>query len=157
MAGLKAADVIQKVNGQPIVTLSDWEKAIHANRGKRVQVTVIRERRELTLSMIAGVTKGTSELEFPESDQPDARTLAELSESFEGIDANGLANQLRQSMKGLDAKALLEQAQKSGDTLIDANEIDKEMEQSRSFRKRQQSSSRCKPARLSIPAAQQMD
>jgi serine protease Do len=83
VAGLKAADVIQKVNGQPIVTLSDWEKAIHANRGKRVQVTIIRERRELTLSMIAGVTKGTSELDFPMkkppvSQSPATQTTAEL-------------------------------------------------------------------------------
>ena len=73
VAGLKAADVIQKVNGQPIVTLSDWEKAIHANRGKRVQVTIIRERRELTLSMIAGVTKGTGELEIPGRNRPTPR------------------------------------------------------------------------------------
>ncbi len=134
-AGLKPADVIQKVNGQPIVTLSDWEKAIHANRGKRVQVTIIRDRKEQTLSMIAGVAKGTSELDFPEVDQPEAQTLAELSGSFEGIDANGLANQIRQSMKGLDAEALKEQARKSGDTLIDANEIEKEMEQSRELLK----------------------
>jgi len=134
-AGLKAADVIQKVNGQPIVTLSDWEKAIHANRGKRVQVTVIRERRELTLSMIAGVTKGTSELEIPEMNQPNAQTLAELGESLEGIDEAGLANQIQQSLKGLDAEALLDQARKSGDTIIDANEIDKEMQQSRQLLK----------------------
>jgi serine protease Do len=131
VAGLKAADVIQKINGQPIVTLSDWEKALHANRGKRVQVTIIRERRELTLSMIAGVTKGTSELEVPEKDRPEARTLAELSGSFEGFDAASLANQARQSMKDLDAQAIREQAKKPGDTLIDANEIDKEMVQSR--------------------------
>ncbi len=82
-AGLKPADVIQKVNGQPIVTLSDWEKAIHANRGKRVQVTIIRDRKEQTLSMIAGITKGTSDLETPEIDQPDAQTLAELRNSVE--------------------------------------------------------------------------
>jgi S1-C subfamily serine protease len=129
-AGLKPADVIQKVNGQPIVTLSDWEKAIHANRGKRVQVTIIRDRREQILSMIAGVTKGTSDLEIPEMDQPDAQTLAELRDSLDGFDSAGLANQIRQSMKGLDAEALLEQAGKSGDTLIDAKEIEKEMEQS---------------------------
>jgi len=131
VAGLRAADVIQKVNGQPIVTLADWEKALHANRGKRVQVTIIRERRELTLSMIAGVTKGTSELDIPETPHPEAQTLAQLSGSFEGIDADGLANQIRQSMQALDAQALLDQARKSGGTLIDASEIDKEMVQSR--------------------------
>jgi serine protease Do len=130
-AGLKPADVIQKVNGQPIVTLSDWEKAIHANRGKRVQVTIIRDRKELTLSMIAGVTKGTSELDLPEMDQPGTQTLAQLSGNLQGIDAAGLANQLQESMKGLNVDSLLAQATKSGDTLIDAKEIEKEMEQSR--------------------------
>jgi serine protease Do len=129
VAGLKVADVIQKVNGQPIVTLSDWEKAIHANRGKRVQVTIIRERRELTLSMIAGVTKGTSELEIPEVHHPDAQTLAELGGGSASIDPNGLANQIQQSMKARDAQALLEPA--PGNALINADEIDKEMEQTR--------------------------
>jgi serine protease Do len=134
VAGLKPADVIQKVNAQPIVTLSDWEKAIHANRGKRVQVTIIRERRELTLSMIAGVTKGTSELEVPAMNQPDAQTVAEL-RGLDGFDTAGLANQIRQSMKSVGAEAPLEHAGKSGDTLIDASEIDKEMEQSQELLK----------------------
>ncbi len=64
-AGLKAADVIQKVNGQPIVSLSDWERAIRANRGKQVQVTVIRDKKEQTLSMVAGEAKNSSELKWP--------------------------------------------------------------------------------------------
>ena len=38
-------------------------------------------------------------------------------------------------MKGLDAEALLDQARKSGDTLIDANEIEKEMERSQELLK----------------------
>ncbi len=38
-------------------------------------------------------------------------------------------------MKGLDAEALLEQARNSGDTLIDAKEIEKEMEQSQQLLK----------------------
>jgi serine protease Do len=134
VAGLRPADVIQKVNGQAIVTLNDWDKAIHANRGKRVQVTIIRERRELTVSMIAGVTKGTSELNPPEVDQPESKTLAELSGSYEGIDADGLANQLRQSMRApdVDVKAQPKPGQNADDTLIvDANQIDQEMAQTR--------------------------
>ena len=134
-AGLKPADVIQKVNGQPIVSLSDWERAIRANHGKRVQVTIIRDKKEQTLSMVAGEGKSSSELQIPEIDSPGAQTLAELRGNPEGIDAAGLANQIRESMKGLDAAALLEQARKSGDTLIDANEIAKEMEQSRELLK----------------------
>jgi hypothetical protein len=157
-AGLKAADVIQKVNGQPIVTLSDWEKAMHANHGKQVQVTIVRDRKEQTLKMIAGVTKNSGDLEVPDMDHPEAQTLAELSGSLEGIDAAGLANQLRQSMRSLDAATLLDQARKSGDTLIDANEIEKEMEQSRELLKqnRQQLQQQIQNLRDSLQF-QQMD
>jgi hypothetical protein len=111
-AGLKAADVIQKVNGQPIATLSDWEKAIRANRGKRVQVVVVRDRKEITLSMVAGVAKSSSEVEFPGS-MPDERALAELRESLGGIDAGALAGRIREQMEGMDAEALRKQAEEA--------------------------------------------
>ena len=77
-AGLKPADVIQKVNNQPVVTLADWEKAIRLNRGKPVQVTVIRDRKEITLTMVAGEAKKSSELDFPHPDAPRSQTLAAL-------------------------------------------------------------------------------
>ena len=50
-AGLKAFDVILKVGSEPIATQADWERALHANRGKSVPVTVLRERRLLTLTL----------------------------------------------------------------------------------------------------------
>jgi hypothetical protein len=62
--------------------------------------------------------------------QPDTRTLAQLSGSYEGIDADGLVNQIRQSMKALDAQANHSQASDSTQ-IVDANEIDQEMVQSR--------------------------
>jgi serine protease Do len=135
VAGLKAADVIQKVNGQPIVTLSDWERAIRVNHGKQVQVTIIRDRKELTLNMVAGAGKNASGLLIPETNLPDGQMLTELRGSIEGTDTAALAGQIRESMKGLDAQQLLEEAKKSADTLIDAKEIEKEMEQSRELLK----------------------
>jgi serine protease Do len=50
-AGFKVFDVILKVGSSPIVTLSDWERALHANQGKSVQVTVLRDRKQQTLSL----------------------------------------------------------------------------------------------------------
>jgi hypothetical protein len=50
-AGLKAFDVILKVGSEPIATLSDWERALHANQGKPVQVTVLRDRKQQTLTL----------------------------------------------------------------------------------------------------------
>jgi C-terminal processing protease CtpA/Prc len=50
-AGLQAFDVILKVGSANIKTLSDWERALRANQGKPVQVTVLREKKQQTLTL----------------------------------------------------------------------------------------------------------
>ena len=62
-AGLKAFDVILKVGADPITTLADWERALHANQGKPVQVTVLRDKKQQTLTLQVD-SKRHSELEF---------------------------------------------------------------------------------------------
>jgi serine protease Do len=57
VAGLRAGDVITKVNGQTVATTSQWSHTIHANRGKQIQLTVIRDKHEGTVNMIAGRAK----------------------------------------------------------------------------------------------------
>jgi S1-C subfamily serine protease len=57
VAGLRAGDVITRVNGQTISTTNQWLHTIHANRGKQVQLTVIRDKHEGTVSMVAGRAK----------------------------------------------------------------------------------------------------
>jgi serine protease Do len=64
-AGFKAGDVITKVNGESMATLNTWAKALHANRGKQVQVTIVRNRKEQTLSLQAGDPKHKGDLEWP--------------------------------------------------------------------------------------------
>jgi len=59
-AGLRAGDVITKLNGENVATTNQWAHDIHANRGKQVQLTVIRERREGTVTMMAGRAKNKS-------------------------------------------------------------------------------------------------
>jgi membrane-associated protease RseP (regulator of RpoE activity) len=66
-AGLKAGDVVTKVNGQTMATLNDWTKTIHANRGKQVQVTIVRNRQQQVLTMQAGEGKHKGDLEIPDS------------------------------------------------------------------------------------------
>jgi S1-C subfamily serine protease len=58
VAGLRAGDVITKVNGQTVTTTNQWLHTIHANRGKQVQLTVIRDKHEGTVNMVAGRGKG---------------------------------------------------------------------------------------------------
>jgi predicted metalloprotease with PDZ domain len=57
VAGIRAGDVITKVNGQIMATTNQWFKAIHSNRGKQIQITVVRDRRENTVPMMAGRPK----------------------------------------------------------------------------------------------------
>jgi serine protease Do len=56
-AGLKAGDVVVKVESAQMATRNDWLKAIHSHRGQMVQVTVMRNKQELVLTMSAGKPK----------------------------------------------------------------------------------------------------
>jgi membrane-associated protease RseP (regulator of RpoE activity) len=44
-AGILARDVILKVGNDPISTTADWDRALRANQGKPVQVTILRDRK----------------------------------------------------------------------------------------------------------------
>lgn len=66
-AGLKAGDIITRVNDNTMTSRADWLKTMHANRGKQVQVVVMRNKKEQTLNMRAGEPKKKSKLERPES------------------------------------------------------------------------------------------
>jgi membrane-associated protease RseP (regulator of RpoE activity) len=50
-AGLKAFDVILKVGADAITTLADWDRSLRANQGKPVQVTVLRDKKQQTLTL----------------------------------------------------------------------------------------------------------
>lgn len=56
-AGLRAGDVILKVNSVPMATRSAWFKAIRGNRGRLVQVTIMRNKQPQVLTMAAGKLK----------------------------------------------------------------------------------------------------
>jgi serine protease Do len=56
-AGLKAGDVVVKVDSQQMTSKNDWLKAIRNHRGQPVQVTVMRNKQELILTMSAGKPK----------------------------------------------------------------------------------------------------
>ncbi|HEV2272694.1 MAG TPA: PDZ domain-containing protein [Acidobacteriaceae bacterium] len=56
-SGLRAGDVILKVNSTAMVSRDDWFKAIRNNRGKLVLVTIMRDKQQQTLTMSAGQPK----------------------------------------------------------------------------------------------------
>jgi serine protease Do len=59
-AGLKAGDVVVKVNSIPVSNGADWTKTVHDNRGKPVPVVVIRDKHEQTLTLTPDGKKRSS-------------------------------------------------------------------------------------------------
>jgi S1-C subfamily serine protease len=50
-AGLKPHDVILKVDNETITTSADWDRALRSNEGKSVQITLLRDRRQQTITL----------------------------------------------------------------------------------------------------------
>jgi C-terminal processing protease CtpA/Prc len=66
-AGLKAFDIILKVGPDAISTLSDWDRALRANQGKPVTVTILRDKKQQTLTLQVDSSKHkTGDLDMEE-------------------------------------------------------------------------------------------
>lgn len=52
LAGLHAGDVVTKVNGDHVSTKSEWSRALRDSKGHPVSLLVVRDRHELTLTMV---------------------------------------------------------------------------------------------------------
>jgi predicted metalloprotease with PDZ domain len=50
-AGLRAFDVILKVGTEPVTNLAAWYRALRASQGKPVQVTILRDKKQQTLTL----------------------------------------------------------------------------------------------------------
>jgi serine protease Do len=62
-AGFKAFDVILKVGTDTISTISDWDRSLRANQGKPVQVTILRDKKQQSLTLQVD-SKHKSDVEF---------------------------------------------------------------------------------------------
>lgn len=63
-AGLRAGDVIVRVNGKTITTAGQWEHALRSSQGKPVDLTVMREHKMQTMKIVAGPAHTTSEVQW---------------------------------------------------------------------------------------------
>jgi membrane-associated protease RseP (regulator of RpoE activity) len=117
-AGLKAFDVILKVGTESISTSADWERALHANTGKPVQVTILRDRKQQTLTMQVDSKRKTGLLEmedlFGDGECP---LMAEIDPELEG-DALAAAEMLRKQAEALRDKIKIE------DFTVDQKQLD---------------------------------
>ncbi len=101
-AGFKAFDVILKVGSDSIMTSADWDRALRSNVGKPVQVTILRDKKQQTLTLQVD-SKHRGAVEYEDLFGPDSDAIiAEISPLLDPEFANALSAQadaLRESMK----------------------------------------------------------
>jgi serine protease Do len=112
-AGLKAFDVILKVGNENIATSADWDRALRANQNKPVQVTILRDRKQQTVTLQVDSKRHRSELEdlFPDNDCP---VMAALDPEF----AAALARQFAPDASAI--QSMRDQAESLRDELGDS-------------------------------------
>ena len=64
-AGLKAFDVILKVGAEPVKNIAGWDRALRANQGKQVQITILRDKKQQTLTLQVDSKHRQGSLENP--------------------------------------------------------------------------------------------
>jgi C-terminal processing protease CtpA/Prc len=157
-AGLKAFDVILKVGPEAIKTISDWDRSLHANQGKPVQVTILRDKKQQTVTLqVDSKHHGELELEdlltdgecplVAEIDPESIRDLAKnLSEDYAAV-ADALKERAQAGgMEGFQlspeqAEAFRKQAEelresiKTGALKIDQKQIEQMKQQMEELRK----------------------
>ncbi len=107
-SGLKAFDVILKVGPDAVTTLSDWDRALRTNQGKPVQVTILRDKKQQTLTMQVDSKRKTGALEmeelFPAGDCPVVAELDPSALQLFARDSQAAASTLRDQPKMDDFK-----------------------------------------------------
>jgi len=116
-AGLKAFDVILKVGSDAIASMGDWERALHSNQGKPVQVTILRDKKQQTLTLqVDSKRHGMLEMEeiFPGGD---GMVVAEIDPELaqnaadQALAMSEQAQKLKDQARELSSKISSEQAE----------------------------------------------
>jgi membrane-associated protease RseP (regulator of RpoE activity) len=132
-AGLKAFDVILKVGPDAVTTLADWDRSLRANQGKPVQVTILRDKKQQTLTLQVDSKRKQGELDLQDLLGADRCPLvAELLPDAEFAQQFAAQDQ---------AEAMREQAEKLRDSIksqdfkFDQKQLDEMKQQMEEFRK----------------------
>jgi serine protease Do len=139
-AGLRAFDVILKVGNENIATSADWDRALRANQNKPVQVTILRDRKQQTVTLQVDSKRHRSELEdlFPDSDSPliaaldpdAAMQLAQQAFPFSPEQAEQFEKQLQQQTQRL------QQELNDSNFKFDQKQLDQLKQQMQQFQQR---------------------
>jgi C-terminal processing protease CtpA/Prc len=146
-SGLKAFDVILRVGPESINTVSDWARALQSNQGRSVQVTILRDKKQQTVTLqVDSKRRGEMKIEdlFPNGDCP---LFAELDPDFArnlADEAEAIRNQIgtiHMEMDPLQAEEMHKMAEqlrdsfKSEDFKLDQKQMDQLKQQMDEMRK----------------------
>jgi len=131
-AGLMAHDVILKVGQDAITTLSGWDRALRANEGKQVQVTVLREKKQQVLTLqVDSKHKSGGLLQQQFFSDGDCPLVAEVDPDW--AQTFGPDGQAARSLRD-QARAMAEQM-KANSFQFDRKQLDELKQQMEEFRK----------------------
>jgi membrane-associated protease RseP (regulator of RpoE activity) len=151
-AGLKAFDVILKVGPEAVTTTADWDRALRANQGKPVQVTILRDKKQQTLTLQVDSKHKQGELElqdiFGESNCPLVAELdSDLGRQFAWNNEAAAqamrdqAEKLKEQLKSGQLGLTQQQAEKLRDSMksevfqLDQKQLDEMKQQMEEWRK----------------------
>ncbi len=124
-AGLKAGDVIVKVNNETVHDMADWRRAMHVRAGK-VPVAVIRDKHEQAIVMNLPTSADTSQLQ--DGDWPDFNgMLADMQPSEQQLEQMRKDIERSMKLKQKDIEKMQKEIQKS---LPSQKELQKQIEKS---------------------------
>src|SRR5271167_1495380 len=149
-AGLKAGDVIVKVNNEALHDMADWRRAMHVRSGK-IQVSVVRDKHEQTVVLNLPASRDTSKLQeqdwsgFADQMQALQQEMDKLGPEFARSQTEMLANmkpseqemeQMREEiersmkLKQKDIEKMQKEIQKSLPSQKDLEKMQKQFEKS---------------------------
>ena len=132
-AGFKTFDVILKVGSDSITTAADWDRDLRSNQGKPVQITILRDKKQQTLTLqVDSKHRGAVDFEDLFSSE-DAPLLAGLMPGFDAGFGDALSAQA-----AADANAAAEAARAQADAIrqqIDGRHLQLSQEQIEQLRR----------------------
>jgi membrane-associated protease RseP (regulator of RpoE activity) len=144
-AGLKAGDVILKVNGEKIGSATDWRQAMHQQKSGNVSLGILRDKREQTVSMkLPERASSGFAPDSPDFDREMERMQLELQRIAPQIDrANAVVSRdIERAMADLErqldrAERERDRAERERERVAQKLEQQREREQERAERERQ--------------------
>jgi serine protease Do len=85
-AGLRAGDVIVKVGDQKIADNSDWREALRNGKNGKVSVVVVRDKKEVTLSMSVPVRRSDSSALILEDSPETESAIAAATDTLDSVE-----------------------------------------------------------------------